>query len=162
MPNLRGLISGLADTHLSAFWIQAITVVLSAIVLLLVAALAPRKQKGTDALLLAITTSAVVSYHLYMHDLSILLIPIAVTLNRFIVAEASGDWAGRFVTRASALMFVAPVCISYIPYHFYLVSLPLLLFLAAIALVSRNYRGYSALDLAGAGTMWSGPKNLGV
>jgi hypothetical protein len=140
MPNLRGLISGLADTHLSAFWIQAVTILLSGIVLVLIAAVAPRKQRGADALLLAITTSAVVSYHLYMHDMSILLIPIAVTLNRFLVAEASGDRIGRLVARASALMFVAPVCISYIPYHFYLVSLPLLAFLAAMALVSRNYQ----------------------
>jgi hypothetical protein len=42
------------------------------------------------------------------------------------------------VARASALMFVAPVCFSYIPDHFYLVALPLLLFLLAILAASRR------------------------
>jgi len=138
MPNLRGLIFGLADTRLSGFWVQAVTIVLSAMVWLWVARMVPGKQHGADALLLAIPASAAVSYHLLIHDLSVLLIPIAVTLNRFLEAEATGDRGGRLIARASALMFVAPVCMSFIPSHFYVVSLPLLAFLFAITAVSRD------------------------
>jgi len=133
MPNLRGLVSSLAGSRLPAFWIQAATFVLSGLVLLWVTIRAPRNQRGSGALLLAITASAVVSYHLYVHDMSVLLIPIAVTLDEFIGAEATGDRHGRLIARASALMFAAPACMSIIPFHFYVVSLPLLAFLFAIA-----------------------------
>jgi len=41
----------------------------------------------------------------------------------------------------SALMFVAPICISYIPGHFYVVSIPLAGFLLAIATVRSDDGG---------------------
>ena len=87
---------------------------------------------------MAITASSVVSYYLLIHDLSVLLIPIVVTLNRFIGAETTGDRMGRLIARAAALLFVAPVCFSYIPDHFYLVAAPLLLFLVAVMAASRR------------------------
>jgi hypothetical protein len=138
MANLRGLIFGLAGNHLSHFWIQAVTSLASAIVLGLVAAWRFKERGGGSALAVAITASAVVSYYLLIHDLSILLIPIVVTLDRFIGAEANGDKFGRLVARASALMFVAPICFSYMPDHFYLVALPLLAFLVAILAASAR------------------------
>jgi len=70
--------------------------------------------------------------------LSILLLPLAVTLNRFINANASGRRDGRLILLASVLMFVAPACISFIPHHFYPASLLLLAFLSAIIAGSRN------------------------
>jgi hypothetical protein len=73
----------------------------------------------------AIVASALVSYHLLMHDLSVLLIPIVLTLNRFIAAEGTGHKTGQRIARACVGMFVAPICISFLPFHFYLVSLPL-------------------------------------
>jgi len=129
MPNLHGLIFGLAGARLSAFWIAAATVVLSGVIGLLVAARSPKNESGADSLMLAITASAVVSYYLFIHDLSVLLIPVVVTLDRFIEAEATGDELGRLKTRASALLFVSPICMSYTPDYFYVVSLPLLAFL---------------------------------
>ena len=141
MPNLRGLIFGLANTRFSAFWLQAVTIILSGATLLGVALLARRKQWGVDAFLVAITASAMVSYHLLIHDLSVMLIPIALTLNRFIDAESTEDSAGRLIARMSALMFIAPICISYIPGHFYLVSLPLAGLLLAIASVRSDDGG---------------------
>jgi len=143
MPNLRGLISGLAGPHLPVFWIQAATFALSGLTLLWVKTRAPWRQQGANALLLAITAGAVVSYHLYIHDMSVLLIPIAVKLNEFIGAEATGDRGGRLIARASALMFAAPACMSFIPSHFYVVSLPLLAFLFAITAVGRDYQPLS-------------------
>jgi hypothetical protein len=140
MPNLRGLIFGLAHTRLSAFWLQALTIILSAATLLAVALLARRKQWGADLFLVAIPASAIVSYHLLIHDLSVMLIPIALSLNRFIAAESTEDSTGRLIARMSVLMFVAPICISYIPGHFYVVSIPLAGFLLAIATVRSDDR----------------------
>jgi hypothetical protein len=129
MPNLHGLIFGLAGSRASAFSIAAATVILSGVVGLLVAARPPANRSGADSLLLAISAAAVVSYYLFIHDLSVLLIPVVVILDRFIEAEATGDKSGRRMARASALLFVAPVCMSYIPNYFYVVSLPVLAFL---------------------------------
>jgi len=138
MPNLRGLIYGLGHSDLSPSWLQAITIASSAFVLLLVAIQIPRNRPAFDALLLAITTSTVVSYHIFSHDWSILLLPLAVTLNRFINANASGRKDARLALLASVLLFVSPVCISVMPHHLYLASLPLLAFLYAIIAASRN------------------------
>jgi len=138
MPNLRGLIFGIGHNQLSPSWLQAVTIASSVFVLLLVAILAPARLPTLDSLLIAVTTSTVVSYHLLIHDLSILLLPLAVTLNRFINANASGRRGGRLILLASVLMFVTPAGISFMPHHFYLASLPLLALLYAIIAASRN------------------------
>src|SRR5207344_3258618 len=66
MPNLHGLIFGLAGSRVSPFWIAAATVILSGIVGLLVAARPPENKSGADSLLLAISAAAVVSYYLFI------------------------------------------------------------------------------------------------
>ena len=91
MPNLHGLIFGLAGSRVSAFSIAAVTVILSSVVGVAVAARPPANRSGEDSLRLAISAATVVSYYLFIHDLSILIIPIAITLDRFIDAEATGD-----------------------------------------------------------------------
>jgi hypothetical protein len=130
MPNLRGLIYGLFAGRLPGFYVQAITVLLS-VAALLIAAKAGVRETGTRKLVLAITAGALVSYHFLIHDMSIQLIPICTVLSSFITEEASGG-AGRLLVRASALLFVAPICMSFAPRQFYLVCLALLLFLVAI------------------------------
>jgi Glycosyltransferase family 87 len=139
MPNLHGLIFGLAGSRVSAFWITAATVILSGVVVAAVAARPPASKSREHSLLLAISAAAVVSYYLFIHDLSILIIPIVVTLDRFINAEATGEKVGRRMARASALLFVAPVCMSYIPGHFYVVSLPILAFLGLLLVHPYNH-----------------------
>src|SRR5207245_1604634 len=86
---------------------------------------------AADALLVVITTSALVSYHLLIHDLSILLLPVAIVLSRFIDTEGSVT-ESRFILRAAVLMFVAPVCIAFTPQWFFIVALPLCAFLFAL------------------------------
>jgi Glycosyltransferase family 87 len=139
MPNLHGLIFGLAGSRFSAFRITAATVILSGVVVAAVAARPPASKSGEHSLLLAISAAAVVSYYLFIHDLSILIIPIVVTLDRFINSEATGDKVGRRMARASALLFVAPICMSYIPGHFYVVSLPILAFLGLLLVHPYNH-----------------------
>ena len=134
MANLRGLIFGLLGARLSAFWIQGLTTVASISVLLWVALVVPGKRRTADALVLTITASLIVSYYLFIHDLSVLLIPIVITLNRFILADAEGsdnalDHAAAWM---SAALLVAPMCIFLIPEHFYLVSLPLCAFMVIL------------------------------
>jgi hypothetical protein len=122
MPNLRGLVYGLANWYVSNHAIQFITVVFSIFVLIW-AAIAGAKLAGPDRFLFAITTSAVVSYHFLLHDMSILFLPIIAALDRYL---RSGSPAGR----SAALLFIAPLCWSFAPSHFYLVCLPLCVFLA--------------------------------
>jgi hypothetical protein len=82
----------------------------------------------------AITASVIVSYYLFIHDLSVLLIPIALTLDRFIVAhaETTGGVLDRATAWMSAGLLVAPMCIFLMPGHFYLVSLPLCAFMVIL------------------------------
>jgi len=140
MANLHGLLFGLAHTRMSAFFVQAAT--LSASVLVFVAsAVLARGQQRSDNLLVAISVSAVVSYYLLIHDLSVLFLPVAITLNRYLPAEAIGDKKGRWLARIAALMFVAPMCFSYVPNHFYVVALPALAFLFALVNAARLEEG---------------------
>ena len=128
MANLRGLIYGLASLRAPQRWLQVTTLLLSSIVVISVRARG-RQQRGGDALVLAITAGVVVSYYLFIHDLSILLIPIVLTLDRFISRNGTGEPFGRAAAAISALLFVAPMCIFVIPAHFYLVSVLICAFL---------------------------------
>jgi len=128
MANLRGLIYGLASLRAPQRWLQVTTLLLSSIVVISVRARG-RQQRGGDALVLAITAGVVVSYYLFIHDLSILLIPIVLTLDRFISRNGTGEPFGRAAAAISALLFVAPICIFVIPAHFYLVSVLICAFL---------------------------------
>lgn len=129
MANLRGLVAGVAGPLLPHFWIQFITISISLAALLWAAVRGRAVKCGTDALGLAITVATAVSYHLYIHDMSVLLIPVILMLDRFIDAESTGDSSGRSATRGSVVMFAAPAFMSVAPLHFYLVSVPLLAFL---------------------------------
>ena len=131
MPNIRGLIVGI--THLSGIWLQVLVFTLSAALILLAVRLAP---KGADAILLAIIVSVPMSYHLLIHDLSVLLLPIAVTLNEVVQSETCSLWQERLKVRLAALVFMSPLLISYAPSHFWIVSMPLLAF-AVVACVFR-------------------------
>src|SRR5438445_548004 len=114
MANLRGLIYGLASLRVPQRWLQVTTLLLSSLVVISVRARG-RQQPGGDALVLAITAGVVVSYYLFIHDLSILLIPIVLTLDRFISRNGTGEPFGRAAAAISALLFVAPMCILGIP-----------------------------------------------
>ena len=129
MPNLRGLIFGLAGGRVSMLWMQGMTIALSVLALLWAARREPRS--GTDALLLAIAASAVVSYHMLIHDLSIMLIPIGVTLSRSLEGREVGS-SRRALAASAALVFVTPAALSLLGRkYFYLAALPLLAFLFA-------------------------------
>jgi hypothetical protein len=108
MANLHGLIFGLFGNHISRNLSLCAIAVLSAVVLLF-----SEKYRATsgDALAFAIITSVLVSYYLFIHDLSPLLIPLA-----FLRGSLS----------RTALVFVAPVLIAFAPSFFFLACLPIL------------------------------------
>jgi hypothetical protein len=91
-----------------------------------------RRPRGVDALLIAIPASALVSYYMYIHDISILIIPVVVMLDRLVKAAKEGRPYGRLQTMTAILMFVAPTAIILALDQFWIVSLPLLAFTFAI------------------------------
>jgi Glycosyltransferase family 87 len=134
MANLRGLFFGLLGARVPAFWIQVLTILASVSVLLWVALAVRGKQKISDAFVIAITASLIVSYYLFIHDLSVLLIPIVITLDRFILADperpaTTHDCAAAWM---SAALLVAPMCIFLMPAHFYLLALLLCAFMVIL------------------------------
>jgi hypothetical protein len=156
MANLRGLIFGLLGARLPTIWIQALTIVASILVLLWAALAVPGKQKTADSFAIAITASLIVSYYLFIHDLSVLLIPIVITLDRFIFpnpnftgndvsAEATPPALDRAAAWMSAALLVAPMCIFLIPDQFYLVTLPLCAFMV---ILMRSFPGEPAVNSA--------------
>jgi hypothetical protein len=135
MANLRGLIYGLADSRVPRLWLQAATMLLSFLILILIWLRARWRHPGGDALILAITASVVVSYYLFIHDLSILLIPIVLTLDRFMARDGTGEPFELTTAAISALLFVAPMCIFVTPGHFYLMAIPICTFLFVLTMV---------------------------
>ena len=139
MANLHGLLYGLAPARWQS-WVPLMSVAGSVVTLLVVAFIGRRKKCCSDALVLAIAASAFASHYLFMHDMTVLLLALVVTLNRFLPAEQTGDRRGRSVARTSALLFVAPVSMSFIPSHFYLAGLTSAAFLAALLWQARRDR----------------------
>ena len=140
MPNLRGLLFGLMDGHVTNFWLQALTTTLSC-ALLAWAAKTTLRKPGKELLLIAITASALASYHILIQDMTILLLPVVVMLDHYIGAEAGGNSRDRLKFRAAALAFTAPMLMSWAPRYFFLAAIPLLIFMFAI---SEPLRGHKA------------------
>jgi hypothetical protein len=129
MPNLRGLIFGLASQRTPASLVLVATAISSA-VLLLWAATRQHVERTLSAPLVAITVAALVSYHLNIHDLSVMFLPIVCVLDHFVLSEADGSAMDRWTARSAFLAFCAPVAESFFPDHLYLASVPILIFLA--------------------------------
>jgi hypothetical protein len=123
MPNLRGLIVGI--THVSGFWLHVLLLVISGGLLWLAVRV---KTKGRNSLLLAIAVSVPLSYHLLIHDLSVLLLPLVVALNKVGESETSDAPLDRVAVRFAVAAFIAPLLISYAPDHFWAASIPLVAF----------------------------------
>jgi Glycosyltransferase family 87 len=121
MGNIRGLIFGLTGHHSPARFTFVVTVISSCIIVAFAAKCGQYLRSELDRMLIAIMTTIVVSYHLLIHDLSIMLIPILVILSRFLMAEARGERCERMLVRGATLAFVSPICFSYIPDHFFIV-----------------------------------------
>ncbi len=137
MANLRGLIAGIAPPWLSTSAIRNLTIFGSA-ALLVLTALAARRQNTARQFLVAVTAGVVVSYYLFIHDLSVLLLPIALVLNCSFAAEANQGILRCATACTAGLLLVAPMCIYLMPDHFYLIGLPVFAFVVMLMLSERN------------------------
>ena len=137
MPNLRGLIDGLMGGVLPEAYLRMFTFGLSACVVLAVAVWGRAKLRGSNALVLTITTTTLATYYLLIHDFGVMLLPILITLNRSMKAGDTQSLPGQLSAWFATLLLVAPICIFVLPHHFYLVSLPLIGFLGTL-LCSSN------------------------
>ena len=119
MPNLRGLIE-------SAGGDKWFVLVISALVLA-GAVVAGKRLSLHRQLSLAIVTASLVSYHCFVHDLSVLFIPCAVLFAR----RTEGALA------VAGFAFCAPVLLIFAPNHFYLASLGGLILFGYLATASH-------------------------
>ncbi|MBV9624964.1 MAG: DUF2029 domain-containing protein [Acidobacteria bacterium] len=144
MADVHGFVFGIAGHWLSKSWLQAVTILLSAVIVGWTAWRGSRVQSDAANLFLpAILCAVLISHHTYIHDLSVLFLPTIVLLDSFLPREATGMRRERMIGRAAALMFVSPVDISFFPRHFYLVSVAvfLLLLAAIVAASTTDYLG---------------------
>lgn len=155
MANLHGLAVGLADGRIPMLWVHILAVLLSATVFGWTASRGLRVKDVPSLLLLAIPCSVLIGHHTYIHDLSVLLLPVIVLLNNFLPAEAGGCKRDRLVGRFAALMFAAPVVVSFSFGHFYVVALAVLMLLVASAAATSKFSSlcasgnYEVADTAG-------------
>ena len=160
MPNLHGLVFGIADGKLPAFWIQIVTLALSLCVFAWTAIRGRRIHSASGLILLAITCSVLISHYVLIHDLSILLLPIVALLNSFLLCDARDDRKGHPIGRGAAVcMFVAPGIWAFSTNQFHWVALAIVILWLAIG------KGFSAPttapDLFRSGTLVSRPPSLG-
>jgi hypothetical protein len=132
MASLRALVWGIASPWLTPFWLQAVTIALSILLVFWVVRSVSASRRTSDLLPVAIVASAILSYHMLIHDMSVLLLPISVAASRAVWPENASDFRYRLILFTSALMFAAPAMIALAQFHFYLVCIPLIAFLAAL------------------------------
>jgi len=133
MGNLRGLVDAITSAHFAPTLVQATVIAASLAVVLWTAIRFRQVGGGGELLLLGVVMAEVVSYHMFIHDMSLLALPIAVLLNRSIRTDGRPKEIGRGTLGACAMMFVAPALIIFAPYHFYLVCLAMIALLVALS-----------------------------
>jgi hypothetical protein len=90
MPNLRGLFS--------AFGLGLIPLMLASLSIFIVAAVVGARQDARHKLLLAVSVSALATYYLFLHDLSVLALPLLLAINE---AIARRNWVRAALVSAS-------------------------------------------------------------
>jgi alpha-1,2-mannosyltransferase len=141
MPNLRGLVEGLLN--LAGFpallLIITLSIALETLVVRWWRVEPAQKFELSFALCLAVTT--IISYHFFMHDLSLLMLPILLVAELLVAGQIIGP-ARRILAASLAVLFLTPV---YAVLQFWLGEVNLMVFVVAmfaagiaIALNSKN------------------------
>lgn len=134
MSNIHSLLFGLFG---NSSIVTPLTLAVSAAVLLGVARWSPVKS-GPDALVIAIPAAALVSYYLFGHDWSVLVIPLLFTMD-----VGMSSWIDGL---AALIMFLAPLVCIFDWHHAYWTTIPMLMLLIATARgldASRRASAYS-------------------
>jgi len=133
MASVHGLVNGIFS---SPFPRTLITIVLATGIVVWVAIAVPSTCPIEWSVPIAITTAVLVSYYLFIYDLTILLVPLIVALNRS-TARVRHKYRG-LLSAACILVFLAPVCLILWTDYFYLVSLPVFFFLFMLVKSAKN------------------------
>jgi len=124
MPNLRGLVVGVLGIGAPSSLILALTVLFSVAIMLWAALRAP----DVDSMFpLAITVATLVSYHLLLYDASILLIPVAKTLDKAL----AGRERSSLSSACALLVLITPAYAIIDRGHAYAFAVPIIAFLWA-------------------------------
>jgi Glycosyltransferase family 87 len=123
MPNIRGLVSNVL--HIAP-GVSLTTIIISSLILIILTALRGSSVSPQWQLAIAISAAALTGYHVLPHDLSILLIPMAILLSRL---KPCGLWVFPL------LWVTAPICF----FHYsYLFALPLMAFFVVLIMAPRT------------------------
>jgi hypothetical protein len=125
MPNLRGMLFSLGGAHLPNVWLQAEIAGVSLLVLWWTARKRKEFTSPGSAFALAIVCALLVSYHLQVHDLTLLILPIALWLDCASQKSMAGEWV---ITAALPGLFLVQPFYLFLTTHglLWLLSLPML------------------------------------
>jgi hypothetical protein len=132
MANLHGAFYGMLGR---SPYVLPLTIASSAVIMIYASF---RRPHGVNALLIAIPVSVAVSYHLFIHDMCILLIPIVLVLNRIAEEWTTKHQYGLMRMASAVLLFGAPMCLLFAMDRFWIASLPLLAFAFATLVPQRS------------------------
>jgi hypothetical protein len=130
MTNLHGMVYGIGGSLFSGRWIAFFTGVASVALLMWLRSHSPKRQ---DMFTTAALGATLLSYYLFFHDVSLVIIPIAALLNKHVEAEGSREKGRMTIARLSTLLFVGPVLLPYRAEYLYLVGFVILALLFATA-----------------------------
>jgi hypothetical protein len=125
MPNLRGMLFSLGGADLPNVWLQGEIAGVSLLVLWWTARRGKHITSPGSAFALAIVCALLVSYHLQVHDLTLLILPIALWLDR---ASQKSMVVERIRTAALPGLFLVQPIYLFLTTHglLWLLSLPML------------------------------------
>jgi Glycosyltransferase family 87 len=133
MANVHGLVFGLARHLAPKSGLELATIVFSFAVLAWTALKGRSANLGPKQLLLAIPCGVLVSHHTYIHDLSVLLVPIIVLLGSSLSPEVAHSRKARLISCGAWVMFIVPITESFAADHFFLVAISVGLLLVSLA-----------------------------
>jgi len=131
MPNLHGLVQGLGGSS----HVAILTAILSMVILVWVW-ISARPATSEHKLMLAITATVALSYYALLPDLSLLLAPLVITLDR--CAGIEGVPYRKVTIAACLALLLAPASMWFFGSYFYLVSLPIFFFLFVMTTAERG------------------------
>jgi hypothetical protein len=136
MASLHGLINGIFEAP--SVQRTLVTILLVVAVTVWVAIAVPSTCPARWMIPIALTTAVLVSYYLFIYDLTLLLLPLAIALNRSTAPSRGKD---RLLSAACILVFLGPACLILWTDYFYLVSLPVFFFLFMLVKSAKNECG---------------------
>jgi hypothetical protein len=137
MANLHGLVFGISRGLVTNKWQLAVVAIVSCLSLVWTAVKGWQTTTTSRLMLLAIPCCVLVSYYAFTHDLSVLLIPVVITLNRCLTAVPSDLGEARLPTVSALLVFIAPVIQVFFPNQLYFAAISIVLLLGSIAMTDH-------------------------